>query len=224
MRDNVISRREGVNEEHRHLCKIDGKCIPAPRGAWWAVFQAHIHTKLVHRRHRPAQQAKDIGRNDMRAILSLLAVSMAIAIGFVPLQARAANRFSLSVANVSGSYSFRFSGQELIPGIAHQIAGVGVFVADGRGKIIGGSLTYNDGGNACGFRLTEGFYQVSADGEGSLSLKGSKENEAVLCHFAGGFEFYIALGNVVNGIAQTLELASSLFYRTRHKGGQPSPT
>jgi len=74
----------------------------------------------------------------MRAILSLLAVSMAIAIGFGPLQARAANLIALSEANVSGRYSFRFSGQDLIFGNAHQIAGVGVFVANGRGLISGG--------------------------------------------------------------------------------------
>jgi len=161
----------------------------------------------------------------MRAILSLLAVSMAMAIGFGPLQARAANPFSLSVANVSGSYSFRFSGQDLIFNLsrdAHQIAAVGVFAADGRGKIIGGSLRYNDGGNICGFRLTGGIYTVSADGEGVLSLQGIKDlNEAGECHFAGLLEFHIALGNVVNGIAQTLELASRFFwaFETQFGGG-----
>jgi len=153
----------------------------------------------------------------MRAILSLLAVSMAIAIGFGPLQARAANLIALSEANVSGRYSFRFSGQDLIFGNAHQIAGVGVFVANGRGLISGGSLTYNDGGNVCVFRLPEegGYYRVFADGEGYLTLRyGKPSNEAGECQFAGIFQFHIALGNVVNGIAQTLELASFRFFWT----------
>ena len=164
----------------------------------------------------------------MRAILSLLVVSMAIAIGFGPLQARAANLFALSEANVSGSYSFRFSGQDLIfnsSGNANQIAGVGVFVADGRGKIIGGSLTYNDGGNVCVFRLTEaGGYRVSAGGEGSLTLQGGKGfNEVGECHFAGTIQFHIALGNVVNGIAQTLELASLRFFTAETQEHDPLP-
>jgi hypothetical protein len=54
-----------------------------------------------------------------------------------------------SIASLNGGYSFRFYGQDFAhfpSGINNQIAGVGVFTADGNGNITDGSLAYNDGG------------------------------------------------------------------------------
>ena len=146
----------------------------------------------------------------MRRISSLLAVLAAIAVGMGP--SLTSNASSPYDRFVTGSYSFRFSGQDLANfpfGLNSQIAAVGVFTANGLGSITAGSLMLNDGGKLCTYTLTGGNYYVLADGEGMLTL--APTGSTGTCLLVEPFEFYIAVGEIVSGVGQIVELASSTF-------------
>jgi len=147
----------------------------------------------------------------MRTVLLLVAVSAAVAVGFWPLPTCAAD--ALSDASIKGTYSFRFYGQDFntFPsGVNNQIAATGVFTANGAGAITGGSLSYNDGGELCIYKLNGGTYSVSSDGEGSLNLA-STISPTGTCPLLVPFEFYIAVGDIVGGVAHIVELGSNYF-------------
>ena len=121
---------------------------------------------------------------------------------------------SLSDASLSGTYSLRFYGRDFAnfpKGVNNEIAGIGLFEADGKGGITGGALSYNDGGQVCTNIIASGTYEVLGDGEGTLSLKASPQTAT--CPLTDAFGFNIVLGKIDarTGIAAGMELSSSFF-------------
>ncbi len=87
-------------------------------------------------------------------VAALVAAGVALSAG----AGGAASGFSLS--SVKGSYGNTFHGT---------IDGTGTLIADGAGKIIGGTETANDGTNSCTGSLS-GSYTVNPDGTGTLTV------------------------------------------------------
>jgi hypothetical protein len=138
----------------------------------------------------------------MSTLAKIALAATAFAAGYVPLAANAA----FTVANLKGSFGFRFSGTDYaISG--KQIVASGVFFADGAGNITGkGSITYNDAGSICTGTTVNSTYTIVADGEGILNLKYSLSGT---CPLGPVFTFAIALANPGGGIAHTVEMSST---------------
>ncbi len=138
----------------------------------------------------------------MPTIARIALAATVFAAGFVPFAANAA----FTVANLKGSYGFRFSGTDYVTS-GKQIVATGVFFADGAGNITGkGSITYNDGGSICTGTTVNSTYTIVADGEGILSLKYSLSG---VCPIGPVFNFAIALANPGGGIAHTVQMSST---------------
>jgi hypothetical protein len=148
----------------------------------------------------------------MQKSLRVAFLCAALAAGFLPLPR--AKGGDLSNASLSGRYTFRFYGRDFAnspSGVNNEIAAVGVFVADGKGSITGGSLSYNDGGQLCTDLIVAGAYHILDDGEGRLDLNSSPQT--AMCPLSGDFEFDIVLGGIDprSGIADLAQIASNFF-------------
>ncbi len=119
----------------------------------------------------------------MLSIARLTLAAAAFALG--PLQANAAE----SDSNLQGNYGFRFAGTDYAV-TKRAIVASGVFVADGKGNITSGSLTYNDGGDICTGTAVNSTYAIDADGEGTLNLQYTLSGT---CPLGPAFSFAIAL-------------------------------
>lgn len=141
----------------------------------------------------------------MRAMSKLVLASTALILGLAPLQAEA-----WTVANVNGSYGFRFVGLDKAD-TGSWIVGTGVFVASGKGTISSGSITYNDGGDVCTGNIEDtSAYTVKTDGEGTLIINFTMTGGT--CPIIPTFEFATALADPnskATPIAQTIEINST---------------
>jgi hypothetical protein len=107
-------------------------------------------------------------------------------------------------ANVNGSYGFRFNGYDNAVS-KNFIVGTGEFIANGKGIITGGSITYNDGGNVCKAALVRSAYSVLADGEGTLTLAFTGVSPP--CLINPSFTFAIALAQPSStNVAQVVQM------------------
>lgn len=143
-----------------------------------------------------------------------------------------------TVANLQGGYSFRLFGTNLdafvtapvqaehaIP-VFSGVAATGVFTADGLGNITGGSISWHLGMNLCGGPLAPSVYHVELDGEGDLTLLfpnvqptfGTQGSSGSQCFLLTGLTLTIALGDLENGKAETLELANMVSNQTLSNG------
>ena len=71
--------------------------------------------------------------------------------------------------NIKGSYAGTFEGVVIKNGVAPQIAGTGVYTADGKGKFTGQESFVFDG-HPCEDVAVTGTYSVNPDGSGSTVL------------------------------------------------------
>lgn len=98
----------------------------------------------------------------------LLAGFGALAAGCGGARGVAAAQKGFSPASIKGSYGSIFSGKIAIGGGLEPFDGVGVFIADGKGNLIGHE-TYNLNGATCSATV-QGTYTVAPDGSGTNSI------------------------------------------------------
>jgi hypothetical protein len=143
----------------------------------------------------------------MTAIARIALAAIATAFCHNPLQANAGG----TVANVKGSYAFRFSGTDYQT-TGKQIVATGVFTTDGKGGISAGSISYNDGGALCSSTTlipTGSSYTIVTDGEGTLNLQFSAFTG--MCPLQPTFDFAIAIAAPKSTIEQHIEMSSTTF-------------
>jgi hypothetical protein len=74
-----------------------------------------------------------------------------------------------SNASLSGQYVYQLSGEDLNQGSA-QYREAGVFIADGKGNITGGSDDFSEGSSGAGNSSVSGSYSIANDGTGGMVL------------------------------------------------------
>jgi hypothetical protein len=74
-----------------------------------------------------------------------------------------------SNASLSGQYVYQISGEDLNQGSA-QYREAGVFIADGKGNITGGSDDFSEGSSGAGNTSISGSYNIANDGTGGMVL------------------------------------------------------
>ncbi len=146
--------------------------------------------------------------------IRLRAVVLCAALGAAFVRSETTKAADFSNASLSGRYTFRFYGQDFAnfrSGLNNRIAALGVFVADGKGSITGGSLSYNDGGELCTNVVVGGRYSILSHGEGRLSLTTSPQTAN--CPLTKSFEFNVVLGKVyrATGIAYLAQMGGRVF-------------
>lgn len=108
-----------------------------------------------------------------------------------------------SNANLDSAYNLTISGaigSSSACGQPPGISGTGLIVFDGKGSVLSGSLTLQDGCGNYNVSNFTGHYQVNADGSGTLEITGTIVGGGAMESFDAHFN--CTLSQVSNGVAK----------------------
>jgi hypothetical protein len=112
-------------------------------------------------------------------LLSLMSLSLLTACGSSNGLNGGTGTGKYSNASLSGQYVYRLSGEDLNQGNA-QYREAGVFTADGKGNITGGSDDSSEGASGAGNSSISGSYNIASDGTGGIVLNFSSGGSITL--------------------------------------------